>query len=175
MIAMGTILRGWSLVEQGQTEVGIAHMRRGLSMNPVGIGLGGPPVLAQLAKAYGAIQQPEEGLALLAEAFALADKSEERWYDAELYRLKGELLLRRSSDNAIEAEHHLCQALTIAGHQQAKSLELRAAMSLGRLWQQTEKLDEARELLTRLYSWFTEGFGTADMQEASALLAELQA
>jgi predicted ATPase len=144
-------------------------------MNPAGIGLGGPPVLAQLAEAYGAVQQPDEGLALLAEAFALADKSEERWYEAELYRLKGELLLQRSSAHAAEAERQFCQALTIAGHQQAKSLELRAAMSLGRLWQQTGKLDEVRELLTPILSWFTEGFDTVDLQEATTLLAALEA
>jgi len=94
-------------------------------------------------------------------------------YEAELHRLKGELLLSLSSDNHAEAEGCFHQALTVARQQQAKSLELRAATSLSRLWQQQGKRDEARELLAPVYGWFTEGFDTADLQEARMLLEEL--
>jgi len=111
---------------------------------------------------------------VLAEALALVDTTEERWWAAELHRLKGELLLALSTDNAAEAETCFHQALDIARRQQAKSLELRAAMSMGCLWQRQGKRAEAHELLASVYDWFTEGFDTADLQEAKALLVELQ-
>jgi predicted ATPase len=108
-----------------------------------------------------------------AEALVLVDRTGERWWEAELHRLKGKLLLARSPENHIEAEVCFQQALAVACQQQAKSLELRAAISLSRLWQRQGKRDEARELLVPIYGWFTEGFETADLQEAKALLAEL--
>ena len=111
---------------------------------------------------------------VLADALALVDTTEERWWAAELHRLKGELLLALSTDNAAEAETCFRHALDIARHQQAKSLELRAAMSLARLWQRQGKRAEAHALLAPIYGWFTEGFDTADLQEAQALLVELQ-
>ena len=110
---------------------------------------------------------------MLAEALDSVDTTEECWWEAELYRLKGELLLALSADNAAAAETCFHQALVIARRQQAKSLELRAAMSLSRLWQQQGKRAEAYQLLAETYGWFTEGFDTADLQEAKALLAEL--
>jgi predicted ATPase len=110
---------------------------------------------------------------VLAEALTLVDTTEERWWEAELHRLEGELLLALSTDHAAQAETCFHQALDIARRQQAKSLELRAAMSLSRLWQQQGKRAEARQLLAETYGWFTEGFDTADLQEAKALLAEL--
>ena len=103
----------------------------------------------------------------------MMEKNDERWWEAELYRLKGELLLARSTENQTEAEACFHQALDVARHQQARSLELRAAMSLSWLWQQQGKPDEARELLAPIYGWFTEGFDTADLQEAKGLLDEL--
>ena len=115
----------------------------------------------------------EAGLTALAEALTLAETTGERWYEPELYRLKGELLLQQNSDNQAEAETCLYQAIAIAQNQQAKSLELRATTSLARLWQQQGKQDEAREALAVVYAWFTEGFDTADLQEAKALLDEL--
>jgi predicted ATPase len=118
-------------------------------------------------------KEPEAGLAALAEALTLVDATDERWWEGELYRFKGELLLRQLVPDAQEAETCLRQALDIARQQQAKSLALRAAMSLSRLWQQQGKRDEARELLAPVYGWFTEGFDTADLQEAKALLEEL--
>ena len=113
------------------------------------------------------------GLALLAEALAVADDKGERRWDAELYRLKGEVLLARSVEHDAEAETCFRQALDIARQQQAKSWELRATMSLSRLWQRQGKRDAARQLLANVYGWFTEGFETADLWEAKALLEEL--
>jgi predicted ATPase len=119
------------------------------------------------------VGQAEEGLNVLAEALAAAHNSGERWWEAELYRLKGELLLARSTENQTEAEACFHQALDVARHQQAKSLELRAAMSLARLWQRQGKQTEAHDLLAPIYGWFTEGFDTVDLQEAKVLLEEL--
>jgi predicted ATPase len=129
--------------------------------------------LALLAEAHEKGGQAEEGLSILAEALALVHKTEERFYEAELYRLQGELLLTQPMRQIAEAEACFQQALDVARHQQAKSLELRAAMSLARLWQHQGKQHEAYQLLAEIYGWFTEGFDTADLQEAKALLAEL--
>ena len=130
-------------------------------------------LLAFLGEAYGGDGQPEAGLQVLDEALAAVRDTGERMYEAELYRLKGELLRMRSTDHTAVAETCLHQALTIACRQQAKSLELRAAMSLARLWQQQGKRAEAHALLTPIYDWFTEGFDTADLQDAKALLDTL--
>src|SRR5262249_37616391 len=107
-------------------------------------------------------------------AFMLVDKTEERFYAAELHRLQGELLLQRAVPDAPRAEACFHQALAIARHQQAKSLELRAAMSLSRLWQQQGRQGEAQKLLASIYGWLTEGFDTADLQEAKVLLEEVE-
>jgi predicted ATPase len=129
--------------------------------------------LALLAAAYVQVGRGEEGLTLLDEALALTNDREERRWEAELYRLKGELLRKHAAARHAEAETCLRHALDVARHQQAKSLELRAAMSLARLWQQQGKQVEAHELLAPIYHWFTEGFDTADLQEAKALLDAL--
>ncbi len=117
--------------------------------------------------------QPEEGLRVLTEAQAAAQARGERFLEAELDRLKGELLLALSADKQAEAETCFQQALDVARRQQAKSWELRAAMSLSRLWRQKGKREEAHQLLAPIYSWFTEGFDTADLREAKVLLEEL--
>jgi predicted ATPase len=129
--------------------------------------------LALLAEAYGEVGQTEEGLTVLAEALAVADKTGERYWEAELYRLKGELLLVLSAEKHTEAESCFRQALDIARHQEAKSLELRAATSLSRLWQRQGKGAEAQQLLVPIYGWFTEGFDTVDLRKAKALLEAL--
>jgi len=110
---------------------------------------------------------------VLETTLALVDKTGERYYEAELHRLKGELLLQQSSDNRAEAETCFHQALSIVRSQQAKSLELRAATSLARLWQSQGKRGEAYDLLAPVYGWFTEGFDTADLIDAKTLLVEL--
>jgi predicted ATPase len=107
------------------------------------------------------------------EALTLADKTGERWYEPELYRLKGKLLLQQSSNNHLEAQACYHHALDIARNQQAKSFELRAATSLAHLWQHQGKRQDAYDLLAPVYGWFTEGFDTADLQEAKVLLETL--
>jgi len=119
------------------------------------------------------VGQVEEGLRVLADAVKVMEKTGERRCEEELHRLKGQMLLARSANNHADAEICFRQALDVARRQEAKSLELRAAMSLSRLWQQQGKEVEAHELLAPVYGWFTEGFDTADLQEAKALLDEL--
>jgi len=173
-LAYGIILRGWARALRGEGAEGIAQMRRGLvAHRGTGAELHRPYFLSLLAEAYGEAGQPEEGLTVLVEALALVDKTGERHCQAELYRRRGELLLMRQMQKVGEAEECFRQALDTARHQQAKSLELRAAMSLSRLWQQQGKQKEAHHLLADIYGWFTEGFDTPDLQEAKALLQEL--
>ena len=152
-LAMGTILRGWGLAAQGQADRGIAQMHQGLAASQdAGIELGRAPVLTQLAEAYWHIGQTEEGLRLLAEALAVMDRTGERWWEAEVHRLTGELLLapaRPHSKRPQAAEACFHQALAVARRQQARSLELRTAMSLSRLWQQQSRRAEAYHLLAR--------------------------
>jgi len=132
-----------------------------------------PQFLGLLGEAYGQARRTEDGLAAVAEALVLVDDTEQRCWQAELYRIKGNLLLAASSSHHVEAESCLSQALDIARRQQAKSWELRAGISLGRLWQQQSKAEEAREMLGEIYGWFTEGFETADLKEARNLVEDL--
>ena len=148
-------------------------MREGITaMHGFEADLGRSRYLALLGEACGAAGQLAEGLSLLAEALAFAEQSGERFYEAEIYRLRGELLLQSEAPQA-EVEECFHQAIKVAQRQQAKSPELRAVMSLARLWQRQGKREEARQMLTEIYGWFTEGFDTADLQEAKALLDEL--
>jgi predicted ATPase len=173
-VASGGLARGAALAAQGQGEAGIALMRQGLdALQATGSAVGMPFHLARLAEAYGQVGQLEEGLHLLAEALAVVDTTGGRQWEAELYRLHGELLLRQTVPDAPQAEAYFQRALDVARRRQAKSWELRAAMSLARLWQQQGKRAEAHELLAPIYGWFTEGFDTADLQDAKALLDEL--
>jgi predicted ATPase len=173
-LTVGMMMRGWALAMQGQEEEGIAQLRQGLAaIRAAGAEVARSRDLALLAEAYGKVGQTEAGLTVLAEALAVVDKTGERFWEAELHRLKGELLLQQATGSDDEAETWLHQALDIAGHQQAKSLELRAAVSLSRLWQRQGKRTEAHELLAPIYGWFTEGFDTVDLREARALLEAL--
>jgi predicted ATPase len=173
-LAWATIIQGWALAETGRREEGIAQMHQGLTtLQATGGGLRIPYYLTLLAKADGEAARAEEGLRLLVEASCHLDKTQERWVEAKLCRLRGDLLLAVSPDNHLAAEACFHQALDIARHQQAKSLELRAATSLARLWQSQDKRQEAYDLLSPVYEWFTEGFDTADLQEAKTLLQEL--
>ena len=166
--------RGWTLAAQGHYEAGIAQMRQGIAaQQATQTRVALPRLLARLAEAYGNSGQVEAGLGVLAEALAIVDTTGERRNEAELYRLQGELLLRQAVPDAPQAEACFQQALAAARRQEVRSWELRAAMSLSRLWQQQGKRDAARELLTPIYGWFTEGFDTADLQEARALLEDL--
>jgi predicted ATPase len=172
--AQGACLHGWAVAYQGQAQEGIEQIHQGLrAYRATGTELTRPQHLALLAEAHGLMGQPEEGLTVLAEALTHTDTTGERWYESELYRLKGELLLQQNSTNQAETETCFQHAISIAQNQQAKSWELRAATSLARLWQQQGKRQEAHDLLRPVYHWFTEGFDTADLQEAKALLEGL--
>jgi predicted ATPase len=174
LAAMGTFQRAASLADQGQLQEGFAGMHAILdAMRASGVVLGLPPSLAVLAEAHGKAGEAEEGLALMAEALEFMAKTGERVYEAEVHRLKGELLLARSPSDHGEAEVSFRKALDVARHQSAKSWELRAATSLARLWQRQGRRDEAHDLLAPVYAWFTEGFDTRDLREAKALLQEL--
>lgn len=172
-LAWGTLMRGWALREQGQDEVGMAQVREGLAaIRATGAELRLPYYLALLAEVRGKTDHADDALALLSEALARVDRTGEHWVAAELHRLKGELLLHHAH-RADEAEESMRYALDIARAQGARSLELRAGVSLGRLWQRQGKGAQARGLVTEIHSWFTEGFDTVDMQEAKALLDAL--
>jgi predicted ATPase len=172
--AHGTILRGWALAMQGQGEAGIAQLRQGIAAwRATGAVVIVPYFCTVLAEVCDHLGHPEDGLQALAEAHTLVEQQEERWWEAEVCRLRGVLLLRQPGTPQAEAEAWLQRALDVARRQEAKALELRAAMSLSRLWQQQGKQAEARALLAPVYSWFTEGFDTADLQEAKALLDAL--
>jgi predicted ATPase len=170
-VAQGRIMRGWALAMQGGAATGVAHIQQGLeAVQRIGQKLYYPYHLALLAEAYGQAEQPEVGLTRLAEALTLVEATEERWWEAEVWRLKGELLLRLPLPDIPQAASCFHQALDVARHQQVKALELRAALSLSRLWQQQDQRNQARQLLTEVYSWFTEGFETPDLQEAKMWL-----
>jgi predicted ATPase/class 3 adenylate cyclase len=172
-VAQAMPLRGWTLTENGRAEEGIAQIQQGLAAyQATGARRDRPYYLALLAEASAKAGQTTAGLEALAEALATVANSGVPWWEAELYRLRGELLLL-SANNEAAAEACFHQALDIAPHRQARSLELRAATSLARLWQRQGKRDEGRQLLAPIYGWFTEGFDTADLQEAKALLAAL--
>jgi predicted ATPase len=173
-VAIATPLRGWALAAQGQGKEGIAQIRQGLAAyRAMGVTMDRPEHLVLLAEASAQVGQTTEGLMTLARALTTLDQSDIRLWEAELYRLKGELLLQQTVTQAEEAAVCFEQALAIARRQQARSWELRAAMSLTRLWQRQGKRIEAHQLLAEVYDWFTEGFDTADLQEAKTLLEEL--
>jgi predicted ATPase len=173
-VGYGLCWQGWALAMQGQSEVGLAQLHEGMAtVLAMGQTLTRPLYLTMLAEALEHASQVEEGLHLLAEALTALTAYEQGDLLAEVYRLQGELLLHQNLPNTAQAEACFQRALAIARQQHAKSWELRIARSLGRLWQRQGKRVEARQLLGEVYSWFTEGFDTADLQEAKALLDEL--
>jgi predicted ATPase len=172
--AVGTILRGWALAMQGQGEAGMAQVCQGIAAyRTTGAALFVPYLCTLLADVCDHLGYTADGLQALAEAHTLVEQHQERWWEAEVSRLRGVLLLKQTNTPQEEGEAWLQRALDVARHQEAKALELRAAMSLARLWQQQGERAEGYELLAPVYGWFTEGFDTADLQEAKALLKEL--
>ncbi|HEV8716994.1 MAG TPA: AAA family ATPase [Candidatus Binatia bacterium] len=174
----GTIRRGWALVQQGRGEEGLTQLQEGLAaLRATGALMTQTLFLATLAEAYGTVGQTEEGLTVLTEALDIVDKMGDRVNEAELYRLKGQLTLQSKvpgpKSQVEEAEECFLKAIDVAQRQSAKSLELRAVTSLARLWQHQGKKKKARRMLAEIYDWFTEGFDTADLKEARALLEEL--
>jgi predicted ATPase len=173
-LSIAMVLRGWALVQLGRVEEGIAQIQQGLTAyRALGGENGLPYILSHSVEVCARLGRTEEGLTVLAEAFTAMEKNDERICEAELYRLKGELLLSSAIAGALEAEACFHQAVAIAQRQGAKSLELRAVVSLSRLWQQQGKQEEARQRLAEIYGWFTEGFDTADLQAARTLLHAL--
>jgi predicted ATPase len=186
----GMFVQGWALAEQGLTEDGIAQLRQALATwQAMGTELARTHIFVRLAEAYKRGGHTAEGLRVLAEALSAVHDNAERYYEAEVHRLKGELLLQsgvRELESGVwglgytihyaymdEAETCFRQAIDVARHQQAKSLELRAVLSLSRLWQAQDRHTEARSMLEEIYGWFTEGFETQDLQEAKTLLEAL--
>ena len=186
-LGLAMVVRGWAVTQQGQSDEGIAQMRQGLARySATGAQLSRPYQLALLAEAYRNEGQPEAGLVALAEALEVVDKTGAYFSAAELYRLKGELSLPSDSRgrgpkgrqravlrSTAEAEACFQHAVALARRQSAKLFELRAVMSLARLWQQQGKKKQARQMLAEIYNWFTEGFDTIDLRDARALLGQL--
>ncbi|WP_354683068.1 adenylate/guanylate cyclase domain-containing protein [Cupriavidus necator] len=179
-LAWATVLKGWALAEEGNAEEGIARIREGVAAyQTLGAELARPRFLALLATAYASAGQARAGLEVLDDALAAVTNTGERYYEAELHRLKGELLLQcadagpRTPSGQEAAQACFQQAIEIARRQGAKSLELRAALSLARLWQQQGQTEAARQTLMCVHEAFTEGFDTADWQQARALLDAL--
>jgi predicted ATPase len=182
----GIFIRGGALIEQGLVEAGIAQLRQAqAAWRAMGKELAQTHIFVRLAEACLQGKRVEEGLQVLTEALHFIHESGERYLEVEVYRLKGALLLQQDTRSnrtfvpsqpalvLTEAENAFRHALAVARSQQVKSLELRAAMSLSRLWQQQGKHIEAYQLLTEVYAWFTEGFETQDLQEAQILLEAL--
>lgn len=176
VLATGQIMKGAAIAATGQSKAGVQQMREGLDAYQATGGLFQRTyLLAKFAEALNAEGLPEEGLEALQEAAKLAETSSEFYYEAEIHRLRGELLLAASPQGPAEAEASYQQALEVARHQEVKSLELRAAASLARLWWQQGRQKDAHELLAPIYGWFSEGFDTADLKGAKELLSELSA
>lgn len=172
-LAQAMALRGWALTAGGQGKEGLTQIQQGLAASrETGVTRDRPYYLALLAEACMQAGQTAAGLEALAEALAMVAASGGYWWEAELHRLKGDLLLAQEGIRPkwVEAEECFYQALAVARRQQARSLALRAAMSLNRLWQQQGQRNTAHRVLTKVYGWFTEGFDTADLREARGLL-----
>jgi predicted ATPase len=176
--APGAMNRGTAATMLGQLQEGIAQIRAGMAaQRSQSKRCDVPRALGALASAQAKAGHPEEGLATLAEALSLVEETDERYWEAELCRLRAELLLMvavpQSARLRTEAEASLHKAIDVARRQKARSWELRATFSLARLWQAQGRIDEARDILAAIYGWFTEGFDTLDLQEAKRLLGEL--
>jgi predicted ATPase len=175
-LAMAKILREWASVERGTGEPDpTTAIRKALEdYRATGMEMARPYLLGLLAEVHGGLLETEPALDLLDQGANLADATGERWYEPEIRRQEGELLLRQSITNRRVASARFCQAIAVAQQQGGKSLELRAAVSLARLWADVGRRSQARDLLTPIYGWFQEGFETADLKDAKTLLDELQ-
>jgi predicted ATPase len=174
-LAVGIFRRGWTVVAQGHPAAGVVQMRQGwAAFQATGAHIALLGFWCDLAWAHGIAGQVDEGLALIADALTWVHNAGEYYYEAELYRLKGELLLQ-SGAQTLDAEAEACfrKAITLAHRQRATSLELRAVLNLSRLWRQQGKSQQARQMLAQMYGRFTEGFDTMDPREAKTLLDAL--
>ncbi len=174
--AFGVFFHGYARALSGDdADTGLTEMRQGILLcREQGILVWAPSLLAMNALEEMEAGQLDAGSAMLDEAFAVAERTGQHWFDAELYRIRGELVLGRSHHDGEGAETAFTQAMSCAQRQQTRTFELRAATSLARLWRDQGKRTEARNLLAPIYGWFTEGFDTLDLKEAKALLEELR-
>jgi predicted ATPase len=171
-LATATRYLGEALVLQGNIQEGVVRAREGMrGLHAAYIEVYSTGTLSSLVEAQTRLGRLEEAQSILDETFALVEKHNERYWESELYRLKGELSLKQGKQ--VEAEASMNEAIEIARRQNARSLELRAVMSLCHLWEKQDKKVEARQLLSEIYNWFTEGFDTPDLVEARRLLEEL--
>lgn len=174
-VGLTTVFRGWALAELGNLAEGMSLMRQGVAdAVKTGARIGMPHMLAMLAEAHGKIGQPQEGLTLIAEALVTANDSGERHFEAELYRLRGELILQNDFAQTEDALFNFEKALAIARAQNAKSLELRALVSWATLMRSRVEIEKVSARIRELYDWFEEGFETPDLLTAHALWAELK-
>jgi predicted ATPase len=172
--ASATIFHGWAVADGGATEPGIAQMRRGLAAQQgLGVQQHMPGLLGLLAGIYMKQEDPAEALKLVDDALARVERLDERWFEAELHRLRGEALLALSRERSAEAEASFRKAIEVARRQEAKWWELRAATTFARLRARRGERRQAHDLLAPVYGWFTEGFDTPDLREAKALLDAL--
>ncbi|HME71157.1 MAG TPA: adenylate/guanylate cyclase domain-containing protein [Myxococcota bacterium] len=173
-LGMGRFVRGWERVKSGEGEAGLAEMQQALvELAGIGSGIGAPGFLSVLAEGLLKVGRHADALGALSLGVAQAGQQGQHFWDAELHRLRAEILLDKNGNAASEAEALFRQSIEIAQRQEAKTFELRAATRLARLWQRQGKRDAAHALLAPLYAWFTEGFGTRDLKEAKALLDAL--
>jgi tetratricopeptide (TPR) repeat protein len=172
--AVAEMFLGWEDILSGDYGRGLPRMQENLDLfKATGSVTMSMYMLALIASALGYKQQFDEGLSTIEQAFPTIEQTDERFYEAEIYRLKGELLVAQDASNAAQAEQCFRTAIDIARTQKAKSWELRATTSLARLLDKQGRRDEARAMLAEIYNWFTEGFDTADLKDAKALLEEL--
>jgi predicted ATPase len=174
--AAGLAYRGWILAVAGMASEAVQLITSGLAaLRPTGTTLFTPVSLSLSAKCYADLGQADDAWRCIDEAKAVIERTKETWFEANVHRLAGEVALMPSQPDMAKAEAYFERALEVARQQQAKSWELRAAMSMARLWRDQGKRTEARDLLAPVYGWFTEGFDTRDLKEAKALLEELAA
>jgi predicted ATPase len=172
--ALGTAMRGWLFASTGKASDAVRAITSGItSLRSTGASLYEPWHLWHLAMAYAELGQPDDARRCIDDAIDKVERSKEKWCEAEVHRVAGEIALKSLAPDTEKAEKYFEHAISIARSQQAKSWEVRAAMSLARLWRDQGKPQQARELLAPVYGWFTEGFDTLDLKDAKALLDEL--
>ena len=172
--AAGMLARGWFLALTGKTLDAVSIFTSTIrAYRSLGSTVCLPVWLSHLARAYGELGQLDEARSYIDEAMTAVETTKEKWYEADVHRIAGEIALMSPERDAAKAEACFEQALAVARAQQAKSFELRAAMSMAKLWRDQGRRDEARELLSPVYGWFTEGFDTLDLKQAKALLDEM--
>jgi predicted ATPase len=174
---LGTAVRGWFFALTGKASDAVRAITSGMSgiasLRSTGATFYEPQHLQYLAMAHAELGQPDDAWRCIDDAIDKKEKSKEKWGEAEVHRIAGEIAVKSPEPDAAKAEAYFERALSVARHQQAKSWELRAAMSLARLRRDQGKVQQARELLAPVYGWFTEGFDTRDLKEAKALLEQL--